>query len=265
MGKGSKMALTAIHVQNLLDSITTSILALETAFNTTLASSASSIVTGQSSTLGKLSNISDIPSEVTVGPQLEADTNAVIAMVSVPNDTIYSLFARTLNHLDMDVNGLASYLTTNLILVHPEFANAFNYMVGLRLRVPITTIGPGSVFTPTQVNLGSIAVTGAAAGTFTAGTALNTSLYAPQQLYLQNTGTATTGGTATSFTVTYTNAAGTTGQTVTQALSGTLAAGAYLALGTAVGSAVSGITVNSGGVSGDALAVCIQVLRVPTY
>lgn len=172
--------------------------------------------------------------------------------------------------LDNHVSGVNAYLQTNTLQVDPYFSDAFNYVANNAAALGVassnlTPIAIAHIFPKVEVSLGTISVTGASAGTFGAGTALDTTKYASQQLYLKNTSGSPTSGTATSFTITYTNASGTTGQTVTQALSGALAAGAYLAAGSAVGQAVSNIVVNSGGVNADALAVVVKPLRAVVY
>src|SRR6185437_3140176 len=150
-----------------------------------------------------------------------------------------------------------------------EFAAAFNYFavngvaMGLVNTTP-TKLATTQVFVPTAQNLATISVTGTAAGTFGAGTAVDLTKYAPLPLYLKNTAGSSTTGTATSFTVTYTGTNGNS-HTATQALSGALAAGATLAISGATGSAVSNIVVNSGGVNGDTLAVAVLPSRTVTY
>lgn len=259
------------------DNIGKSLLDTETALITNLGANAPTITTisnganaASNSLLARVASLNDTQQESALVNQAIMDAANVVSQVTFTKNGLYLNYKDILVALDKHVGGLNAFLTTNSLQVTGEFAFAFNYiaanaaLLGLA-TAPLTSIVPANVFVNADQILGSIAVTGVSAGTFSAGTALDTTKYASAQLYLKNTAGSPTGGTATSFTVTYTNAAGTTGQTATQALSGALAAGGYLAVAGAIGQAVSNIVVNSGGVAADAIAVVIKPARTITY
>jgi hypothetical protein len=271
------MAITTGQFLAIADNITKTILDMESDFITNPGANSPTVATitaGQNavsnSLAARIGALSAPDQAAQAGQKWNRAANKVINYLTVPALNIYLLYSDLFFALDADLNDLAQFVAINSLQIHSEFAKAFNYVaangvsLGISLYTP-TPILPGSVFPPVAQNLATIAVTGAAAGTFSAGTALDLTKYAPQQLYLKNTAGVPTVGTVTSFTVTYTNAAGVGGSTATQVLSGALAAGATLAVAGAVGSAVSNIVVNSGGVAADAIAVAVIPLRTVTY
>jgi len=170
--------------------------------------------------------------------------------------------------LDKDLGGLAHYLATNNLMVHRRFADAFNYVAANTISLglapgPLAPITPAQVFVPALQTLATFNATGATTGTFGAGTPIDTTKYAPSQLFIKNVGGAGTTGTATSFSATYTKANGQTG-IGNQALSGSLAAGATLQLDTVLAVAVTAISITSG-VSGDQFAIVVLPLRTVGY
>lgn len=271
------MAITTTQFTNIADDLAKIIVDMETAFitnpgtnaptNTTINNGAAA---SSNSLLARFNALSTGDKAGQMGFQIARMVNAPQALTALAKTQIYAYFAPYLEALDYDIGGVYSFINTNSLVVHPEFAAAFNWMsangrtLGLR-PYPVQVIQPSQIFTSVEVVLGSIAVTGATTGTFTAGTALDLTKYGPAQLYLKNTAGSGTTGTATVFGITYTNAAGQTGQTTTQALSGSLGAGATLAVSTITGSAVSNITVNSSGSTGDAIAVTIEPTRTIAY
>lgn len=378
----------------LADNVGKSLVDLESAFQTNPTLNAPTVTTitnGQnaasSSLYARVAGLGDIVQERDLSAGAKTSADNVVAWLGIVKNTFYTQYVQFMNALETHTGGTSAFITGNSLFVHPEFASCFNYFaanatnLALRSGLP-TTIPVANVFVPAAQTLGSIAVTGASAGTFSAGTAVNTALYAPGlQLYIKNTtvvatpsaaptlgaatatvanpsalaggtytvgytfisaagetalsptatqtitagqyinvssialptgatgikfyasiavGNTTTGytgvtltaaaataigdlgaaslaapasntafiasaGTATSFTITYTNAAGTTGQTVTQALGSSLGASATLAAGSATGQAVSNIVVNSSGSNGDSFAVVVQPVRTVTY
>src|SRR5260221_12735160 len=76
-----------------------------------------------------------------------------------------------MNSLETHTGGVNAFLVANTLLVHPEFAGAFNYFapnasaLGLR-NAPVTSVATTQIFVAVEQTLASIAVTGAAAGTF---------------------------------------------------------------------------------------------------
>lgn len=267
--------ISTANLTALADSIAKSLVDAEAALITLPTSNAPTIATitagqnGASNSLrARIAALNDVDQEADLAPAGKVAAANMASAIVLSASTFYQQYRSLLSALDSHVGGLNAFLAANSLQVHPEFAAAFNAFATNATALGFkaaTAIDPTHIFVPAVQTLGSIAVTGAAAGTFSAGTPIDTTKYAPAQLYLKNTAGGATGGTATSFTVTYTNAAGTAGQTATQALSGALAAGATLAIGSVVGSAVSNIVVNSGGVAADAIAVIVQPLRTVAY
>ena len=259
------------------DSIAKTLVDLESAYITNPGANAPTVTTitagqtgGSNSLISRVAALNDVVQEAALAGPANTDAAAVVAYMTITANAFYPLYKEFMKALDSHTAGVNAYLVANTLMVHPEFAAAFNYFatngVALGLvNTSATAIATTHIFVPASQTLASIAVTGAATGTFSAGTNLDLTKYGPSQLYLKNTAGSPTTGTATSFTVTYTNAAGTAGQTATQALSGALAAGATLAISVATGSAVSNIVVNSGGVNGDAIAVVVVPARTITY
>lgn len=261
----------------LADNVGKSLVDLEANFITNAGANAPTISTitsgqngGSNSLYARVAALNDIVQVRDLAGSAKVAADNVVAWMGISKNALYLQYVQFMNALETHTGGVAAFITTNTLLVHPEFAAAFNYFasnaVGLALRGSAPTAIPTTdIFVPTSQTLASIAVTGSAAGTFGAGTAIDLTKYAPLPLYLKNTGGSPTTGTATSFTITYTNAAGTPGQSATQALSGALSAGATLAISGATGSAVSNIVVNSGGANGDAIAVVVVPSRVVAY
>lgn len=271
--------MTTISTANFLtlaDNIAKSCLDLEAAFIANIAANAPTATTitngqtaGSNSLLSRVAALNDIIQERDLANGAYLAATGVTSYLNIANAAFYQLYVQLMNALEAHVGGVSAFITTNTLMVHPEFASAFNYYAGVAVQLalkgtPVTKVPTTAVFVPQAQTLASIAVTGSATGTFSAGTAVDLSKYAPLPLYLKNTGGSGTTGTATSFTVTYTKADGTSGN-ATQALSGSLAAGATLAIASATGSAVSNIVVNSGGANGDAIAVIVQPTRTVTY
>lgn len=374
------------------DNIAKSLVDLESAFISNITSNtptAATITAGQTgganSLQARVAGLNDVVQERDLAGSAYTDASNVVSYLTVSKNALYALYKEFMNALEIHTGGVNSFLTTNTLLVHPEFAAAFNYFapnasaLGLR-NAPATSIVAANIFVAAQQSLASIAVTGAAAGTFSAGTAINLSNNAPLPLFIKNTttlanpasaptlaavtgtgvnasslaagtytvgytfltatgetqlsptasqaitagqqinvssialpsgatgikfyisiaagnstvgysgvtltaaaavelsslgasslpapaaSTATipSGGTATSLTVTYVNASGAT-VNATQALSGSLAGGATLAVAGATGSSVSNIVVNSGGVANDTFAIVVNPTRTVTY
>lgn len=271
------MAITTTQAINIIDNISKSIVDLETSFVTNPAAVAPTVATitggqiGAANTLqARVAALSAADLTGYIGSNWYEVANAVTTYTETTNakNAIYKLFVPMLYALDADLGGLREFLLLNSLQVHSEFAAALNYLSANapQFGYPVTPspLTPSVIFPAAEVILGSIAVTGAAAGTFTAGTD-GSVLYAGQQLKIKNTGASTSTGTTTSFTITYTNASYVAGQTVTQALAATLAAGASINAGSATGMAVSNIVINSGGGTGDHFAVVIEPLRTVAY
>lgn len=270
------MTISSGQFQAIADNIAKILVDLEAAYVSGTASSDTTVNNGvnaaSNSLFARFSALSTSDQAGQIGRNWEKVSALVSNFTNInASGNLYALVAPYLEALEFDMGGVAHFIESNGILVHPEFAAAFNWMVqngrtlGL-LPAPTPAILPSSTMLTGDQILASVAVTGAAAGTFSAGTALDTTKYAgPLQMYLKNTAAGVTGGTATSFTITYNDGAGNNAATATQALSGALAAGAKLAIGTKTGISVSAITVNSGGVAADAIAVVVTAPRTIAY
>lgn len=273
------MSISSSQLTTLVDNVSKSIVDLEASLITNVGANSPTSTTITNGQFAASNSLSAHISALAVADQAGfigtgwlKSANKVNALINFNKNSIYALFEDFLIALEKDLGGLYDSLWANSVQVHPEFQAAFNYIASQE-NIPGTyeildnrnmdLIPPTLVFPATETSLASIAVTGAAAGTFSAGTAIDTTKYASQELWLKNTAGGATGGTATSFTVTYKDINNTT-QTVTKALSGSLASGAYLDLGV-IGQSVSNIVVNSGGVAADAIAVVAKLLRTIAY
>lgn len=259
------------------DSIARTLLDLEYLFltnPTNVAPTLSTIINGQTGASNSLeSRIANLPNIFQqadlASPALQAAAN-VVSFLSMTAQQFYNIYGIFLVALDKQAGGLNTYLGQSGYQVHPEFANAFNLVAGFALQrgltqASVTPIAASHIFPPgAQQTLGSIAVTGSTSGTFSAGTSIDTTRYASQQLYLLNTGASATLGTATQFQITYVNAAGSP-VTATTTLSGSLPAGAEQVIAGAIGSQVQNIVVISGGANGDQLSVVVYRPRTVQY
>ncbi len=270
--------MSTISSANLLiiaDNIAKSLTDIEAAYISGVTSTVTAVTNGASASSNSLSAhvaaLADLAEEKALVASTFAAAAGISAQFPLTANQFYDLYRGVLYALDVHTAGLNAFLVTNTVQVHPEFAAAFNRMASLAVTTGLTNTAPtpialAQIYSPVEVSLGSIAVTGASTGTFSPGSTLDTTKYGGSQIYLKNTDVSTTTGTATSFTVTYTATDGTSGHTSTQALGGTLASGAYLAIN-AVKNAktVTNIVVNSGGVSPDAIAVVIKLVRAVAY
>lgn len=176
-------------------------------------------------------------------------------------NNMYANYFNICDALDNHVGGLNAFLTTNVIGVNEWFASAFNYYAanatGAGLRGPATAptaIAAANVFADAAYLLGTIAVSGASAGTYTQGVQLPSVLGSPA-LYIWKTD-AGSASADTVFNVSYINASGSVAsQAVT--LTGSFATGITnaIAVGSITGSMVTNITVTSSGTSSEHYAV----------
>ena len=147
--------------------------------------------------------------------------------------------AAVMSHLGQDLN---TWLSSGGLRVHHLFRRGGN-----------TTILPANVFPPVTV-LGSMAVTGAGAGTFTDGQAVDTARYGGAQMELEVTGNAI-GAADIVATVTAVLANGTTDTRTATIPNGSIV-GAKVALGTSADRIVNitGLSF-TGGTNGDTFRV----------
>lgn len=268
------MAILPSQFLAIADNIAKVLTDLETLYITTDAPTDATInsgVTGATnSLLARFQALNPADQTGMMGQNWQKAVAQIAAYDTAIKNTFYSFLKEYLEAMDFDIGGVASYIQNNSLVIHPEFAAAFNWMIQngrtLRLKLgPIPAILPASIMVPAEQSLATLSVTGATTGTFVAGTAVDGTKYGPQPLSLKNTGAAPSTGTATSFTVTYTTSIdGSQTATVTQTLTGALAASGLLALGVN-GYAVMSVAVNSGGANGDTFAVTAEPARVIAY
>lgn len=254
----------------LADNIAKTCMDMESAFITNPGANAPTIATvtaGITNLQTRVAGLNDIAQESALSTQTLTSTTSAIAFLTFSANTFYNLYAQLMNALEAHVSGVSSFISTNTLMVHPEFAAAFNYYatnaatLGLSNK-SVTKVPTSVIFVPAEVTLGTIAEIGAAAGTFTVGSTVDTTKYsAGQALYVKNTGAgALTAGA--SITITYkdvNNATQTANYTSTA-----LAAGATAAL-SVNGQAVTNIVVNSGGTNGNQIAVVAEPTRTIAY
>lgn len=269
-----RMAITPTQFLAIADNVAQIILDLSTAHIINAAPTHGTVQNGlvgaTNSMSARIAALSSADKTGQLGIQWRKAISAIYRYTVVSKADLYPFFKELLEGLDFDLKGVAAFVALNNLYVHPEFAAAFNWMadngrvLGLH-PLPIPHIPPSSVSLPAEQVLGSIAVTGATTGTFSSGTAIDQTQYAgPLQMYVKNTGGALSTGTATVFTVTYKNATNGANQTGTVTLSGALAAGARLAIGTTQGVSVSNITVTAGA-NGDNFAVVVEPDHTVSY
>ncbi len=265
------MSLTTAQFLTIADNMAKTLVDLTSAYITTPAATVTNIQNGQTGATNSLTSrmaAFDLTDQWATGLQQTAQSaaNAVVAATQISETKWYPFYESFIQQLVNEVGDIGDFVRSNGLMVHPQFSNLINYVASQDIANGPSVLLPQYSFVPAEQILASIAVTGAAAGTFAAGTALNTALYGPSQLYLKNTNAGASGGTATELTVTYTTSAGLTGQTQTVTLSGALAGGALLAIGTVSDAvAVTNITVTASGVAADNFAVTLEPVRVVTY
>jgi hypothetical protein len=264
---------TTSQVTTLIDNITQSLLDIESSEITTSSTTLANIVAGNTgSTTSLLTHLAALTQDAddTVLMQVGNKTATTMAAAATLSSAgFYPIYLPFLLQLERDLVGISEFLRANSLLVHPEFANLVNSFSTVQPGVPnpLAPILPASIMVASETQLAKITVTGSSAGTFanvaTGGTLSTNSFSTAQPLYLKNiTGTTST-GTATAFTITYTNAAGNASASKVYTLSGAMANNATASL-SITGYAVSAITVTSGGTS-DVFAVAAEPIRTVQY
>lgn len=187
--------ISTANLTTLADSVAKALVDLESAYISNPTSNAPTVATvtmGVGTTQkGRVASLNDVQQEAALAQPTITDVANVLAYMSLSAPTFYAQYRDLMNALDTHVGGLNAFLVTNTLQVHPEFANCFNnwatnaVALGQRGVAP-TSIAATQIFPSAAQTLASVAVTGAATGTFAAGTALNTANVAAQQLYLKN-------------------------------------------------------------------------------
>lgn len=268
--------LSTAQVTALADNVAKTLIDIETDLITNPAGSSPTVATitagqnaGSNSLSSRILALTPGTAYSNLQAQLASAVSAIVNYISISKTTMYALYAPLMVAMDADVGNLADFLNANSLQVHPEFAACFNYVAtnGLNkgwvgyLMAPIM---PPAIFPSTETSLATFAPTGASTGTFTAGTAIDLSKYAPQELWLKNTTGAGTTGTATAFHITYKDASGNAAATKVYTLGGAMTSGQYIDLSIA-GSVVSAITISAGGNAADTFAIVAKLLRTVAY
>jgi hypothetical protein len=236
----------------------------------TLATISSGVTANSNSMLARFSALSAGDQLGEMGKKYFSVSQGIINQLTYTKSEIYSLILDYMKALDADIGGLPNFLTANSLLVHPEFAAAFNVaatdgkVVGPGAHVRFAGITPSMVFVAAEQSLAHFAATGATTGTFTADVDVDTTLYAPQKIWIKNLLGGSSTGTATSFTITYktvTGAVAAAGAPV--AISGAQATGAYTDSGL-TGVAVTAVAITSGA-NADSWGFVVKPSRTPAY
>lgn len=268
------MAITTTKIQQLTDSIAKLLTDTSTAVTglTSNAPTISTMTAGITSQAARVAGFNAIDDETALAAAVSASGAAYdsfLATLAVLSQAYPTLYVE-LNALETWANGLSGYLATNSVQVHKAFADAFNSFAanarnsGLRLTNPVA-IAPANIFPAAAIDpVAAVAVTGAAAGTFTAGTAVDTTQYGALPLYLQNS-SAGASAAATVFHITYVGADGAS-HTVDKTITVSMGTGAGNAVTLGVtGTAVTAISITSNGTNGESYHVTAPLVRTPAY
>ncbi len=262
------MAISSGQFVTITDNIAQAITDLEATHITGVASADTTTNTGingaSNSLYAHFAALSDGDRIGLLGRTWQVVSSKVSTLTTIAKTDIYRVFQEYIEALDYDMGGTSYFIEANSLIVPTEFALAHNWVAvnGRTLGVhttPMVQIPPAYISIPAEQILASIVETAATTNTFTAGTALDTTKYAfPLQMFIKNTDTGTTTGTATVFTITYKRFVGDSNQTANVTLGGTLAAGAKVTVGGGkLAISVSAITQTSGAAS-DKIAVVVE-------
>lgn len=261
------MAYTTTQFTNIADDIAKALVDLEAVLISDDSSKISTILGGlapSGSTLsGRVGADSSQSNAITAAATV---SNLVTNFITVSKSELYSLYMPVIEQLELALpDGIAGFMRANSLLVHPEFAACVNYAATYgNEQGLIGQITPGQQFVAQETSFGTMAVTGAAAGTFTDGSALTSSVIGNQKIWLKNTAGAPTTGTATVFHVTYTDDTNTSHANATVTMSGAIAAGGYFDTGLS-GIDVTAWSVVSSGANTDALSLVAKPTRTVAY
>lgn len=267
--------ISAVNLQAISDNIAKTLVDLEAVYiiNPTANSpTIDTIANGQTgigtSLSARVAGLGDLSQVAALSAAALAAANNVIGYTNIGVTSLYILYSGLLSALDLHVSGLDSFLTANAVQVHSEFAAAFNYIANNAIVLGargsnFTPVSPANVFIPANQTLATIVVTASNTGTYSEVSPIDLTQYGPAELFLKNILGATSGGTATSFQVAYTNASGSPA-TATITLTGTMADQATIDLGV-TGSEVTNITIISGGVASDYFAIVAAPPRSISY
>lgn len=283
------MSLTTTQVTNLADSVAKAVDDFTTTFITNPGANAPTSTTiingvsgtGASATLGRVINFTDLNGELA----LLSPTNRTAGLVSAYITSVrtisgfYQQFFPVLDGMDALLGGLNAYLTSNSLQVNASFANAFNayqslaVALGYRTTATVpTALGAANYFPSAAIDT-MWGFTSSAATTFSANavganasTAVSGGGVGQFYLYKNNSGNAA--GSAT-FTIGYTNAAGSPATATYSTVSGTPTASGSLASGSVsisgmIGSAVTSVT-GTGMTASEQYTIGMKLIRASAY
>src|SRR5260370_20072673 len=140
------------------DNVAKTLLDLESAFGSNLTSNvptAATITAGQTgganSLQSRVAGLNDVVQERDLAGAAYTDANAVVSYLTIAKTAFYALFKELMNSLETHTGGVNAFLVANTLLVHPEFAGAFNYFapnasaLGLR-NAPVTSVATTQIF-----------------------------------------------------------------------------------------------------------------------
>lgn len=283
------MALTNTQVTALTDSVAKALTDFNTNFVTGTATITTTINSGvggtgaSSATLGRVlayASVPDAADELALLPKANIVASNVAAYLSGVRalNSLYLQYMPLLDALDTAQSGLNAFLTTNTLQINAFAATAFNYYqanattLGFRSPSNIPVAIATANFFPFATTDTMWGFTSSGATTFSANTVgVNTSTAVNGggvgQVYIyKNNAVAAVGGAT--FTITYTNAAGTPAIATYSTVSGTPAASGSLATGYVVSGAIAQAITSVSGTgmtSGEQYTLGIQLVRTAAY
>jgi hypothetical protein len=274
--------ISSTNLLALADNVAKAITDLNAALNTNIGSNAPTTTTitngmtaSSNSMESRIAALNDFSQINYLSVKAGTTASNVTGLLSgIPLANIYAAFAPYMDALDLATGGLNAFLGTNTVKTQAYFTACFNAYVnnsvGLGLRGPAniaTAITTANSFpTADSSDLATISVSGAAAGTYSAGTAISAGSNVlgsfPLWIYNNSAGAA---AAQTVLSIAYTDANG-SAQTLSFTLPSTFNNTKTNAVALGVtGSAVTGITVVSSGTSGESYKIYAKSIRSVAY
>lgn len=144
---------------------------------------------GTNSLISRVAPLLNDAQSGTLGNAAAGVSTVVQNTANLTKAKLYTLYIPMLQSLELSLpGGVAEFCRANSILVHPEFAACVNAFAASQGESGLegVLLAP-NIFLGAEQSLATFAVTGASAGTFAAGTALDLTKYAPAPLSLKNT------------------------------------------------------------------------------
>lgn len=282
------MALSTTQVTQICDSIAQGVSDFNAAFVTNTASNSPTYTTinsgitgtGGSATLGRVLAFADLTAELNMLKPANTVAGNVTAYLSSVRSisAFYVQYYPLLDALDTTVGGLNAFITTNTLQINAWAAAAFNayQAVAVALGYRTSATIPTAIVTGNYFPFAAIdtmwGFTASGATTFSANavganasTAVSGGGVGQFYIYKNNASNAVGGAT---FTITYTNAAGSPATASYTTSSGTPTASGSLAGGFSVsglvGSAITAVT-GAGMTSGEQYTLGVKLVRASAY